>query len=111
MTAAAFADLMAMGGSMVKYIEKVQWYIKTIIFLVKRLEVVVRCCLGETFFLAISFIVVLGNIYKISSKFITKSIAQKVMAIHDLKTTILSYILFLRILLKTLLIDMSQENS
>ena len=32
MTAAAYTDLMAMGGSMVKYIEKMQWYIKTIIF-------------------------------------------------------------------------------
>ena len=35
---------------MVKYMEKMLWYTKTIIFLVKRLKVVAKCCLNWIFF-------------------------------------------------------------
>ena len=44
------------GASLVKWTQKVLMYLKTVVFWVKRLKVVVRCCLYVTFFMVTSIV-------------------------------------------------------
>jgi hypothetical protein len=84
------------GADMVKYTKKMLRCIKIIIFFVKCLNVVPKCCLNLVFSswcpLLLCWILNYRNIKMRSSQLIIKSIAQKVMAnissrcqFHDLK--------------------------
>ena len=70
------------GASIVKWTKKVFWYIISISFLVKRLKVVVECCINWIIFMATSIVVLNTQVYIIklrSSKLINKSDVQKQM--------------------------------
>ena len=80
---------------MAKYAEKVSWYTKTMIVLVKHLKIIAKCCLKCMFFLGALYCCVRYSSIKYQDEIlqlIIKSIIQKVIAkssfkrrFHDLK--------------------------
>ena len=75
--------VLLMGASTIKYTEKVLLYTKSMMFLVKRLKAIAKCCSNWIFFNdALNYYVRYSNIRYQDEilKIIIKSTAQKVMA-------------------------------